>query len=188
MNAGGPDESLLVYRVGKYEGNPRHQLDAFVQMLAATGQLGRPVTCTILSLESPAPKVLPGLSPDVAADCLKTLIDGFRQGQFRPLCYAPASSDEFAGALAKGKDERSALESAGASWARESFQGQPGGEGTTPAALLTWRDSDPFATPHSEEWIRWAKAVAVPLRAWWSGQAGQSAQGSAPKTGAGKKA
>ena len=184
MDAGGPNESLLVYRVGKYEGNPRYQLEAFVQMLAATWQLGHPVACTILGLEPPAPKVLPGLEPDVAADCLRTLVDGFRRGQRRPLCFAPASSAALAGALAKGETELSALDSAGASWGREPFQGQPGGEGTTPAALLAWRDSDPFATPYGEEWIRWAKTVAAPLQAWWSGQSPEPAEDPAPKTGA----
>lgn len=183
--AAGTGESVLVYRTSKYDGNPRHQLEAFVHLLAATVGLRRPVTCTVLGLDLPAPKVLPGLPLEEATARLRKLVEGFQLGQKRPLCYAPATSAEIAGVLGSDGNDDAALERGEGSWSREPFNGQPGGEGTTPAAMLAWRDNDPFAAPHGREWLRWTREFALPMQAWWEGNDEAAA---APKSTSRRKA
>ena len=38
------------------------------------------------------------------------------------------------------------------------------GEGQSPAAMLAWRDADPFED--EEEWMEWALAISEPLATW----------------------
>ena len=182
------NQAVLVYRPSKYEKGPRHQLEAFIQTLAASMQLGGAVGCHVQSIDPSSPKELPTIALEDAQRHLTALIDGYRQGQQRPLCYAPSTSNALGDALASGQEESSAMEKAWDSWSREPFESQPGGEGTTPAATLAWRDPDPFATPHDQDWIRWATDVAVPLSGWWSEPVGQPNTAAAPKTPARKKA
>ncbi|MBK8475101.1 MAG: exodeoxyribonuclease V subunit gamma [Opitutaceae bacterium] len=160
---------VLVFRPSKFDRNPKYQLEAFIQTLVATVQLGRPVGCRVLGLDLPEGRQLPAFSPEQAHLHLCALLAGYRLGQRQPLPYAPTTSDLLASALASGPAaEESALEQAEARWHADSFGGQPGGEGTTPAAALAWRDADAFAPPHRDAWLHWARAIAAPLRAWWN--------------------
>ncbi len=160
---------VLTFRPSKYERNPKYQLEAFIQTLVATVQLGRPVGCRVLGLDLPEGRLLPALSPAQAHLHLCSLLAGYRQGQRQPLPYAPTTSDVLATALTGSPAEAaSALEQAEAKWHAEPFGGQPGGEGTTPAAALAWRDADAFAPEHRDAWLYWARTIAAPLRAWWN--------------------
>ena len=167
-----PDSApwVLAYRTSKYANNTKHQLDAFIQTLAAAVQLGRPVSCRVLGLDLPTTKQLPAISPAEARLDLTALVSGYSQGQRQPLNYAPTASAKLATALAKGSDETTALELAKASWDTEAYASQPVGEGTTPAAALAWRDSDAFTPEQREYWLHWARTVAAPLSAWWEGR------------------
>ncbi len=179
--------SVIVYRPGKYEKGPRHQLEAFIKTIVASVQIGGAAGCRVLSLDPSSPKNLPAVALEDARRHLDTLVEGYRHGQRRPLCYAPSTSTVLGAELESGTDEDFALEKARASWSQEPFENQPGGEGTTPASLHAWRDADPFAMPHDQEWIRWAKNVAIPLSKWWGGPAGQTTA-AAPKGSTRKKA
>lgn len=163
---------VLSFRPSKYERNPKYQLEAFIQTIVATVHLGRPVGCRVLGLDLPEGRQLPALSPEQAHLHLSALLAGYRLGQRQPLPYAPATSDLLATALAGAPaEEEAALEQAKSSWNADPFGSQPGGEGTTPAAALAWRDSDAFAPEHREAWLHWARAIAAPLRAWWNAPA-----------------
>ena len=175
-----PAPWMLVYRPSKFEKKPEYQLEAFIHTLAATVYLARPVSCRVLGLDLPTPKTLPAIPLDDARRHLASLVSGYRQGQRQPLAFAPATSRALADALADGEDAPSALAQANASWSREPFQDQPGGEGTSPTAALAWRDADPFAPPHPDAWVHWARAVAAPASHWWSGQPGDDAPAPAP--------
>lgn len=159
---------VLTYRPGNYEQRTSHQLDAFIQTLAATVQLDRPVSCRVLGLDLPAPKQLPAFAVDEAKRHLTALITGYTQGQRQPLNYAPTTSEKIANALAAGDDATTALEKANECWNAEPNNYQASGEGTTPAAALAWRDADAFASEHDAAWLHWAEAVGTPLSDWWN--------------------
>ena len=165
---------MLVIRPSKYEKKPKYQLEAFIQALAATVHLARPVTCRVLGLDLPSAKELPAIPLEDARRYLALLVSGYRQGQRQPLPFAPSASTALAVALAEGKDAKSALGQANASWAREPFREILGGEGTSPTSTLAWRDADAFAPPHDVAWIHWAREVAAPASTWWSGQLGDA--------------
>ena len=149
-------------------------MEAFIQALAATVHLARPVTCRVLGLDLPSAKELPAIPLEDARRYLALLVSGYRQGQRQPLPFAPSASTALAVALAEGKDAKSALGQANASWAREPFREILGGEGTSPTSTLAWRDADAFAPPHDVAWIHWAREVAAPASTWWSGQLGDA--------------
>ena len=165
---------MLLIRPSKYEKNPKYQLEAYIQALAATVHLARPVSCRVLGLDLPSANELPTIPLEDARRYLASLVSGYRQGQRQPLPFAPAASTALAGALAEGKDEQSALGQANASWAREPFREILGGEGTSTTSTLAWRDADAFTSPHDEGWIHWAREVAAPASTWWSGQLGDA--------------
>jgi hypothetical protein len=115
-------------------------------------------------------------------------VTGYWEGQQRPICYAPESSNVLAEALVRGKDERSALEQAKGNWSKEPFFNSPGGEGTTTAAILAWRDGDAFAPPYDQAWLAWADGIATPLSKWWSGRTGNANPAPTPQNLSRKKA
>ena len=90
------------------------------------------------------------------------------EGQQRPLCYGPETSEEFFKKLEKGEDPKEALRRAAeAKW----FRSGPYAiicEGADEAASLAWRDLDPFLDAQSCE--RWARGVSQPLRSWRDAQ------------------
>jgi exodeoxyribonuclease V gamma subunit len=180
-------QTVLVYRAGNYEDAPRHQLEAFIQTMALAVQAGGAAGGRVLGLDRPGPEPLPAIAPDEARRHLAALIEGYWQGQRRPLCFAPAASSVLAKALAAGKDEVEALEQARGEWNREPYRDRPGGEGMAPEAQLAWRDADPFAAPHDQEWIRWAREVATPLNDWWHGSTGAAGAEPAPKKNSRRK-
>ena len=175
-----PAPWILVYRPSNFEKSPKYQLEAFIHTLAATVHLARPVSCRVLVLDLPTPKELPAVPLDEARRYLASLVSGYRQGQRQPLAFAPATSRALADALADGEDATAALEKANASWSREPFRETPGGEGTSPTSALAWRDADPFAPPHPDAWVHWAREVTAPASHWWSGQTGAVAPAAAP--------
>jgi exonuclease V gamma subunit len=90
------------------------------------------------------------------------------QGQSRPICYAPETSDAYAKAVEDWGDapDETALEKASDEWNREpSKHNNSAGEGCSPGAQIAWRDQDPFA--QQEAWHQWARNIARPLRAWF---------------------
>jgi exodeoxyribonuclease V gamma subunit len=178
-DAAAPTPRVLVYRPGRYEKRPVHQLDALLATLAAALQLDRPVGALVLGIDQPAPRELPPLAPPAARALLQALLAGFEAGQLRPLGYAPETSAALATALARGDPDP--LARAEACWHREAFRQQPAGEGHSPAAQLAWRENDPFAPPHAADWQRWATAIAAPLQAWWDGEAPSAAPATSPE-------
>jgi len=176
MLASAPEATpwILSYRPSKYVSNPKYQLEAFIQTLAATVHLGQPVTCRVLGLDLPTPKELPAIPLDEARHHLTRLVTGYWEGQQRPICYAPESSNVLAVALARGNDASSALEQAKSNWSKEPFFNSPGGEGTTTVASLVWRDGDAFAPPYDQAWLALANEIATPLSNWWSGRTGDA--------------
>ena len=80
-------------------------------------------------------------------------MEGFLQGQGRPLCYAPITSDKLI-----QSEEKAATE-----WEKED-KGHGGGEGQKDSSRLAWRDRNPFE--NIDEWNVWKDAVAQPLKTW----------------------
>ncbi len=158
---------VLVHRAGRYEKQPRHQLEGFLHTLAAALHLERPVGARVCGLDQAGGRVLPAISPGEARLRLDALVTGYLQGRRAPLGYAPAANAAMLSALAKG-DASAALAAARTAWNQEAGRFGPGGEGTTPWARLVWRDADPFAPPLDSEWLRWAGSVAAPLEEWWN--------------------
>ncbi|MCX6938148.1 MAG: exodeoxyribonuclease V subunit gamma [Verrucomicrobia bacterium] len=163
-----PPESpwLLRHRPGKFS-SVKYQLEAFIPTLAAALFLNKPVSIQVFGTDCPNGLTLPPLDSETARRHLAALLAGYRAGQARPLEYAPETSAALAKALTKA-DPATALETAEATWTREPYKNQPGGEGTTTDAQLAWRETDPFAEPHASAWLAWAESVAAPLQTWWS--------------------
>ncbi|MEY4488692.1 MAG: hypothetical protein RIQ79_1200 [Verrucomicrobiota bacterium] len=156
---------VLVFRAGKYQKKPKHQIAAFIQTLAAAAHLDKPVACVLCGLDDTR-KIIPSIEPETARKHLAALVAGYRAGQTTPLCYAPDTSAQIAAELAKNASEADALSSARNTWTDPGYNSQPG-EGLQPAAALAWRDTDPFAPPHDATWLAWARAIAAPLHSWW---------------------
>ncbi len=161
----GPAPWVLCYRTSRFDKNPKYQLDAYIQTLAAAVHLARPVHCRVLGIDATPRRELNAINPDEARARLRELLAGYAEGQHRPLCFAPQTSTAWVEAEEKGSEAPAAT--AQARWEKEPFRGVPAGEGLSPAALLAWRDVDPFAPPLDAEWRKWANAVAAPLRSWW---------------------
>lgn len=110
------------------------------------------------------PVLLPAIPPSLAGEILRFLIQGYLEGQQRPLCYAPETSEDFFKRLERGEDPKEALRSAAvAKW----FGSGPYAsicEGSGEAACLAWRDLNPFEDAQS--WERWARGISCPLRDW----------------------
>jgi exodeoxyribonuclease V gamma subunit len=162
---------VLCYSTSKFENNPKYRLEAYIHSLAATVQLGQPVHCKILGMDLTTPKQLPGVSAEEAALRLAALVNGYCEGQRQPLCFAPATSHTIAQALSGGNEGEAALVAGKAKWNESGFGDAPSGEGLARAASLAWRDQDPFDPAHSQAWIEWSQAAALPLHQWWQGPA-----------------
>ncbi len=163
----GEQQTLLDYRVGKF-GNPHHYLAPWIQAVAgACMELSLPTELLDeVTIEEGAAKELPIISREAAEPILAALIAGFIQGQSRPLCYAPATSQRYAKKFSENHDPDAALNAAGIEWNKQAFKNSPQGEGLEPAARAAWRDRDPFE--FGAEWDYWASAIATPLAAWMS--------------------
>jgi exodeoxyribonuclease V gamma subunit len=168
----GPEggDRVLVYRGGKIAGKVKYQLAAFVQTLAAEAA-GVANGAQVFGLDLPQGKPLDSFSVPRAMELLTALVAGYRAGQHRPLAFAPETSEALAEALAEEVDPEVALDAAREAWNNPGYGDQPAGEGAEPAAALAWRDADPFEGAEAEEWHRWARDVAAPLRAWWKSAA-----------------
>ncbi|MEI8340601.1 MAG: hypothetical protein WCH43_03580, partial [Verrucomicrobiota bacterium] len=159
-------EGLLAYRIGKFK-SAKDYLQPWIQgIVAACAGHSMPV-CVVDEENLGSPVIMKEQAPGEAVELLGHLVDGFLQGQGRPLCYAPATSDAYAKACepCDGKPNENALKKAADKWIEEPFNSSPG-EGFSTAAKLAWRDQDPFA--FHEEWHHWACAIAKPLHVWFT--------------------
>jgi exodeoxyribonuclease V gamma subunit len=157
---------LLAYRVGKFK-NAKDYIQPWVQAIVATCA-GHSMRSCVFDEESPEePNVLGKYDLDRAEELLRHLISGYLQGQSRPICYAPNTSDAYVESCQQWEDapDENAVNKASEKWNAEPFNGAPG-EGFSASATLAWRDQDPFA--HGVEWHRWARDIAKPLRAWFN--------------------
>ncbi len=157
---------ILVYRPSKYD-SPKYQIEAYIQTLVTTVQRNQPVECQVLGLGETCVNILSPIPVEIARVQLTTLVTGYFEGQSRPLCFAPAASEACAAKLDGKGDGSAGVSAAVRAWSKEPFHDQPGGEGTTAAARLAWRDADPFTLPLHEEWLKWATTISGPLKAWW---------------------
>ena len=99
---------------------------------------------------------------------IKKLVAAYLLGRQRPLCYAPATSNEISKKLDPearnpAPDLATAIQQAKASQWDPGF-GDNENEGDKASAKIAWRDLDPFED--HDEWKRWADDVATPLRKW----------------------
>jgi exodeoxyribonuclease V gamma subunit len=100
-----------------------------------------------------------------AREQLQFLLAGFLEGQERPLCYAPLTSEVYAQKCqAWDATDLDALTAASSAWNKEGFDNQPSGEGWSAAASIVWRNQNPFAL--AAQWHQWAHDIARPLLAW----------------------
>ena len=158
-------EVLLAYSPGEFK-QPKHFLQPWIQAVAAACAGSSLPSCLLDDQTLRAPAFLPRFDPSHAAELLRRLVAGYLEGQSRPLCYAPATSDVYAKSCqAWGEQpDKDALDAASDQWNDVPFNGQKG-EGFSAAAQLAWRDQEPFL--HDLEWHRWAAWIANPLRAWF---------------------
>ena len=145
-------DALIAYRAGKMD-DAKDFLEPWIKAnLANAG--GKSLPTLIFDEASngvPKPKV--AILQAEALECLRTLTEGFLQGQGRPLCYAPITSDKLI-----QSEEKAATE-----WEKED-KGHGGGEGQKDSSRLAWRDRNPFE--NIDEWNVWKDAVAQPLKTW----------------------
>jgi exodeoxyribonuclease V gamma subunit len=145
-------DALIAYRAGKID-DAKDFLEPWIKAnLANAG--GKSLPTLIFDEASngvPKPKV--AILQAEALECLRTLVEGFLQGQCRPLGYAPITSDKLI-----QSEEKAATE-----WERED-KGHGGGEGQKDSSRLAWRDRNPFE--NIDDWNAWKDAVAQPLKTW----------------------
>jgi exodeoxyribonuclease V gamma subunit len=157
-------EVLLAWRPGTFK-SAKHYLQPWIEAIAAACA-GAPLpTCLLDDENLDVPARLATFEPARAAELLERLVAGYVEGQSRPLCYAPATSDAYAKACQHwgAQADQNAIDAASDKWNEEPFSG-PKGEGFSEFAQVAWRDQDPFA--YAPEWHRWAAAIANPLRTW----------------------
>lgn len=156
--------ALLAYREGKADAL-NHYLDAWIQALLASAS-GSGLPTLFLSEENPGlARELAVIDPVQANECLSHLVEGLFEGRSRPLCFALKTSGVIAKPPRNGwPDTAAALAAASKEWHRAARDGRSGGEGTSAAALIAWRDRDPF--DEAEEWMKWARRICEPLRQW----------------------
>lgn len=166
---------MLEFRPGKYEKIPKYQLGALIRTAAAAVMLGGPVRCVVHGLDHPRGTSFAAIDVESALELLDDLAKGFREGLSRPLCFAPDTSAKIAEKMAVDSEGTGFLDPAGSvpeqareAWEREEGKDSPPGEGRSPGALLAWRDADPFAPGHVDDWIRWATLVSKRLSTWWA--------------------
>ncbi len=142
---------LLAYGIGKM-GSPKHFTAPWITSLAAVAQ-GNYLKTYVFSEKSPTEPSQhhPKTDSTGAAELLLLLIQGYLEGHYRPLHYAPKTSDK----IRQGKDPMEA-------WINDRFGDAPG-EGESEAALIAWRDRDPFENPNC--WRRWVP-VSEAIHQW----------------------
>jgi exodeoxyribonuclease V gamma subunit len=143
---------LIAYRAGKID-DAKYFLEPWIKANLASAADHALPTVIFDEDSSDATRIQAPIPPTEARERLKILVAGFLQGQGRPLCYAPITSDK----LIDG-NEKAATE-----WERED-KGHGGGEGQKAASRLAWRDRDAFE--NIDDWLVWKDAVAQPLKAW----------------------
>lgn len=165
------DPWVLCYRPSKFKDNAKYLLEAYIQSLAATVQLNQPVNCKILGIDLPTPKLVAGVPVAEAVLRLTALVNGYCEGQRQPLCFAPSTSYAIAQALSKDKPALEAVLDGKNKWSKKGYDDVGDSEGLAPAASIAWRDQDPFDPAHSQAWLQWSQAAALPLYQWWKGAA-----------------
>jgi exodeoxyribonuclease V gamma subunit len=150
-------ETLLVGDCGNLK-EPKHFLSHWLAALVAAAS-DLPGGMRIFYVGDPVSEsVFPAINPVDAKTILKEILDGYMQGQHRPLRFALRVSHSLVGT------DRDFLK-AKALWSKSAYGDSPqAGEGLSPASLLAWRDIDPFAD--QEEWMRWAQSISQPLEIW----------------------
>lgn len=145
-------DALVAYRAGKID-DAKDFLGPWIMANLASAS-GRELPTLIYDeLTSAAPDQKKLIPPEEALEHLKMLVEGFLQGQCRPLGYAPITSTK----LIDG------VERAAAEWDREDM-GHGGGEGRKETSRLAWRDRMPF--DEIDDWIVWKDSIAQPLKTW----------------------
>jgi exonuclease V gamma subunit len=169
-------EHILSYRAGKAE-EPRHFIGPWIEAVFAS-HAGKNLPTILLSETHTEPcekntlaVIVPG--GDFQQQCdliflIQKLVAAYLLGRRRPLCYAPATSNEISKKL-DPEARNPAPDLATAIQQAKSAKWDPGfgdneNEGDKAAAQIAWRDLDPFED--HEEWKRWADTIATPLREW----------------------
>lgn len=155
---------LLAHSPGSFRSG-KDFLPAWFEALvaAATGRVLDSVFIDLSSDKEARVRIAPAVPRTEAIAHLQVLLHAYLEGLGRPLCFAPTTSEAYLEAL-KGETEQDheKLINVGATaWAKEQ------GDGTRPAALLAWRDLDPFTTDKLPDWHAWAMKVSSPLNQWW---------------------
>ncbi len=153
---------LLSYRAGKFS-DASDVITPWIHAVIAAAA-GTPLETFLIDDESGGqPRIREAIDQEAAGRHLASLLRGFLAGRTRPLCFAPAASSAIAKALNGDEQDTPAAVAAGrADWEEKSSHAT--GEGHEAAAALAWRDLDPFA--FSDEWLRWAREIALPLENW----------------------
>ena len=150
LNAGA--DALIAYRAGKIDDAKYFLAPWIMSNLAAAAN--HPLPTLIFDETTDAvPKQKSDIPPAEALEHLKMLVEGFLQGQCRPLCYAPMTSH-----ILIQCEEKAAKE-----WAKDDER-FGSGEGQKETSRLAWRDRDAFE--NIDDWIVWKDAVAQPLKTW----------------------
>jgi exodeoxyribonuclease V gamma subunit len=145
-------DALIAYRAGKIDDAKYFLAPWIMANLAAAAD--HPLPTLIFDETTDAvPKQKSAIPPAEALEHLKMLVEGFLQGQCRPLCYAPMTSH-----ILIQCEEKAAKE-----WAKDDER-VGSGEGQKETSRLAWRDRDAFE--NIDDWIVWRDAVAQPLKTW----------------------
>jgi exodeoxyribonuclease V gamma subunit len=152
---------VLMYRPGEFEKKPKYQLCALILTLAAAVQRNEAVACRVFGNDCKTGKTIAPVGPDDARKFLGLLVQGYRQGQSVPLCYAPETS---------AVSQDAGLEDAQEKWEKEASEFGSAGEGKSPAARLAWRDTNAFSPRYADQWVLWHQYVAAPLQRWWKSE------------------
>lgn len=156
-------ETVVSWDTGKLN-KPKHWISHWLAALAASASGLRGGIQIFTEGDPLEQKTLPAIDPAAATQILSTLLQGFLEGQSRPLRFAPETSEIL---LGNSKEPPGNFLKARAKWSKEKSSFDPvEGEGISPAARLAWRDTDPFAEP--DEWLRWAQAISLPMKEWRS--------------------
>jgi exodeoxyribonuclease V gamma subunit len=150
LNAGAT--ALIAYRAGKIDDAKYFLAPWIMANLAAAADHALP-TLIFDETTDAGPKQKSSIPPVEALERLKMLVEGFLQGQCRPLCYAPMTSH-----ILIQCEEKAAKE-----WAKDDER-FGSGEGQKETSRLAWRDRDAFE--NIDDWIVWRDAVAQPLKTW----------------------
>ena len=178
------EKVLLGYRLNEIK-EAKHYLEPWIRgvAVAATGAVWP--TCLIAEKQVEKPLLIAAMNAAEAKTILGFLVQGFLEGQLRPLCYAPQTTDRYVREAIKVEEKeipprlsemsevvKTAMDVAAKEWSQDSFSHSPGGEGTTRTSKLAWRDQDPTAGRFCREWHEWACKIGEPMRLWFTSQNG----------------